>query len=94
MAASRDLGMREISDDRGLEMELQAPDEETMIRVAVADLDDRFASIETSRIEMTVRRLVGEWFARARLKLFVGIIAERHAREELQQLPSSDQPRV
>jgi hypothetical protein len=66
-------------------MELQALDEEAMIRVAVADLDERFASIDTSRIEMTVRRLFGEWFARARVKTFVGIIAERHARAELQQ---------
>ena len=39
-------------------MELQAPDEESMIRVAVADLDNRFASIDPSRIESTVRRLV------------------------------------
>jgi hypothetical protein len=67
-------------------MELQAPDEESMIRVAVADLDDRFASIARSRIEGTVRRLVHEWFRRAHVKVFVGIIAERHARAELQQL--------
>jgi hypothetical protein len=66
-------------------MELQARDEEAMIRVAVADLDDQFASIDRSRIEVTVRRLVREWFGRARVKIFVGIIAERHARTELQQ---------
>jgi hypothetical protein len=66
-------------------MELQAPDEEAMIRVAVADLDDRFASIDRSRIEGTVRRLVHEWFAHSHVKVFVGIIAERHARTELQQ---------
>jgi hypothetical protein len=64
-------------------MDLQPPDEETMIRVAVADLDDRFASIDRSRIEATVRRLVRSWFARSRVKIFVGIIAERHARAEL-----------
>jgi len=66
-------------------MELQAPDEEAMIKVAVADLDGRFASIDRSRIEGTVRRLVHEWFARSRVKNFVGIIAERQARSELQQ---------
>jgi hypothetical protein len=66
-------------------MELQAPDEEAMIRIAVADLDDRFATIGRSRIEGTVRRLVHEWFTRAHVKVFVGIIAERHARTELQQ---------
>lgn len=65
-------------------MELQAPDEEAMIRVAVADLADRFGSIDTSRIDVIVRRLVSEWFARARVKTYVGIIAERHARAELQ----------
>ena len=66
-------------------MDQQVLDEEAMIRVAVADLDGRFASIERARIERTVRRLVHEWFERARVKNFVGIIAERHAREELQQ---------
>lgn len=65
-------------------MELQAPDEESMIRVAVADLDNRFASIDPSRIESTVRRLVRDLFAHARVKIFIGIIAERHARSELQ----------
>jgi hypothetical protein len=65
-------------------MELQAPDEEAMVRGAVADLDDRFATIDRSRIEGTVRRLVHEWCARSRVKSFVGIIAERHAREELE----------
>jgi hypothetical protein len=66
-------------------MELQSPNEESMIRVAVADLDDRFASIDRARIEGTVRRLVHEWFERAHVKNFVGIIAERHARSELEQ---------
>ena len=55
-----------------------------MIRVAVADLDDRFTSIDPSRIETTVRRLVRDLFAHARVKIFVGIIAERHARTELE----------
>jgi hypothetical protein len=66
-------------------MELQAPNEEAMIKGAVDDLDDRFESIDRSRIEATVRRLVREWIARSRVKVFVGIIAERHARLELQE---------
>ena len=73
-------------------MELQTPDEETMVRSAVADLDDRFSSIDTIRIESTVRRLVRTWFARARVKNFVGIIAERHAREELQEIAAASAP--
>jgi hypothetical protein len=64
-------------------MELEGPDEETMVKVAVADLDDRFESIDRPMIEATVRRLVHEWLGRARVKTFVGIIAERNARAEL-----------
>lgn len=67
-------------------MNLQAPDEEAMIRISVADLDHRFATVDRSRIDEIVRRLVGALFARARVKTFVGIIAERHAREELREI--------
>ncbi len=74
-------------------MELQAPDEESMVRVAVENLADRFETIERSRIESTVRRVVRGWFARARVKIFVGIIAERGARAELQQLPTGTSTR-
>ena len=69
-------------------MDLQAPDEESMVRGAVADLDGRFASIDRSRIESIVRRLVHAWFTSARVKTFVGIIAARHARAELEQVGS------
>ena len=67
-------------------MNLQPPNEETMVKVAVADLKDEFAAVDKSRIEATVRRLVHSWFTRARVKSFVGIIAERHARAELEQV--------
>ena len=67
-------------------MELQAPDEEAMVRVAVQHLADRFESLERTRIESTVRRVVNDLFARARVKIYVGIIAERGARAELQHL--------
>ncbi|HEY5171417.1 MAG TPA: hypothetical protein VIK54_06790 [Acidimicrobiia bacterium] len=69
-------------------MELQAPDEESLVRVAVENLADRFDSIERSRIESTVRRVMHDRFRRARVKVFVGIIGERGARAELQQLPA------
>jgi hypothetical protein len=65
-------------------MELQPPDEETMVKVAVADLDDRFESIDRSKIETTVRRLVRDLLAKSRVKIFVGIFAERRARAELE----------
>ena len=67
-------------------MDPQAPDEETMVKVAVTDLDDRFESIARSRIEATVRPLVRDLLARARVKTFVGIIAERRAKAELKKL--------
>jgi hypothetical protein len=67
-------------------MEPHAPDEETMVKVAVTDLDGRFESIDRSRIEATVRPLVRDLFERARAKTFVGIIAERRAKSELKKL--------
>jgi hypothetical protein len=67
-------------------VDIQAPDEETMVKVAVADLDDRFESIDRSKIETTVRRLVHELFMRSRIKSFVGILAERRARAELRRI--------
>jgi hypothetical protein len=59
-----------------------------MVKVAVADLDDRFRSIDRPRIEATVRRFVRDLLARARVKTFVGIFAERRARAELIKLGS------
>jgi hypothetical protein len=53
-----------------------------MVKVAVADLDDRFRSIDRPRIEATVRRFVRDLLARARVKTFVGILAKRRARAE------------
>jgi len=67
-------------------VEPQAPDEETMVKVAVADLDDRFRSIDRPRIEATVRRFVRDLLYRARVKTFVGILAERRARAELKKI--------
>jgi hypothetical protein len=64
-------------------MELQVPDEEALVRAAVADLERQFVSLDRSRIEASVRRFVGELFHHARVKNFVGLIAERHARAEL-----------
>ena len=56
-----------------------------MVRVAVADLGRRFTAVDSVRIETTVRRRVGELLPQARVKTFVGVIAERQAREGLQQ---------
>jgi hypothetical protein len=64
-------------------MEPQPPDEETMVKVVVAGLDDRFEAIDRSKIETTVRLLVRDLLAQSRVKTFVGIIAERRARTEL-----------
>lgn len=71
-------------------MELQPPDEEALTCVLVADLADRFPSIARARIEEIVRPIVAEWFAHARVKSFVGIIAERRARNELRRVVESE----
>ena len=75
-------------------MDLQVPDEESMVRVAVADLDERFSSVDRLRIESTVRRTVHDWIVRARIKTYVGIIAERHARAEIARFERSGVVRV
>jgi hypothetical protein len=64
-------------------VELQPPNEEGMVRTAVVSLAERFDAIDSDRIEETVRRSVDELYGQARVKSFVGIIAERRAREEL-----------
>ena len=69
-------------------MELSPSDPTTAIRVAVANLDARFPSLESSQIESIVRRRVEELFAQSRVKNFVGILAERDARNQLLQLAS------
>jgi hypothetical protein len=60
------------------------PDEQTMVRAAVAELDAKLPSVQRSRIEPTVRRIVRWWLTRARIRTFAGIIAARQAREELE----------
>ena len=54
---------------------------------AVANLSARFVVIDEAHVEATVRRCVGESLAEARVTTFVGIIAERRARLELQKKP-------
>ncbi len=54
-----------------------------MVSVATGNLRRRFPTIEPARIETVVQQRVREWCARARIKHFVGIIAERDARNEL-----------
>jgi len=70
-------------------MELQTPTEESTVRSVSAHLTEQLPALAPARIESTVRRLVGEWRARSRIKLFIGIIAERHARIELRELTAS-----
>jgi hypothetical protein len=59
------------------------PDENAMVRAAVADLEDQFGDVDTARIEETVRKHLDKRFAQARVKTYVGIFAERDARAEL-----------
>lgn len=63
-------------------------DEAKIARVVTAHLDARFPSVGTEQIEAIAERRVHERFAHARIKNFVGILAERDARAELLRLAS------
>ena len=54
-----------------------------MVRVAVATVDRKCRSDDHQHVEDAVRRHVHELFGQARIKTFVGVIAARHALEEL-----------
>ena len=70
-------------------MELEGSNDDIAVRIATAALADQFARLERSHIEATVQRHLDELHARARVTTFIGIFAERHAREELQKLERS-----
>lgn len=65
-------------------MELPSANEASMVRTAVSNLEERFATIDHDRIASTVERRVQERCANARITTFIGIIAEREARAELE----------
>ena len=69
-------------------VELKPPSEDALISVVVADLAERFPSIDHARIEAIVRPIVTECFTEASVKTYVGIIAERRAWKQLRQLNS------
>ena len=71
-------------------MELKAPDEDAMIRAAVADLESQFDAVSTPVIDAVVRRHMDRRFAQSRVKTYLGIFAERDARAELQKTISED----
>ena len=64
-------------------MELQPPNEEGMVQIAVAELAQEFEATDRDRVEAAVRNSVAKLWDQARVKSFIGIIAERHAREQL-----------
>ncbi len=65
-------------------MKLPLANEASIVRTAVSNLEERFANIEHDRTASTVERRVQERYANARITTFVGIIAERDARAELE----------
>lgn len=65
-------------------MELGSTSEDAMVRGAVSHLAERLATVDEERIESTVRRYVEQRCANARVTTFVGILAERGARNELE----------
>ena len=54
------------------------PDAEAMVHAAVAGLD-RKVDADRERVEKTVRKHVDMLFRAARIKTFVGVLAERRA---------------
>jgi len=65
-------------------MELKTPSEDAMVHTAAAGLERRFPTLSRPRIEDAVRRWIRKLCARSRVTTFVGIIAERRARVDLQ----------
>jgi hypothetical protein len=55
-----------------------------MVRAAVSNLSRRFTTVDQARIESAVERRVQARCANARVTTFVGIIAEREARDDLE----------
>ena len=56
------------------------PDEPTMVKIATADVERRYPTLDRSHLEATVRSSVHRWCERSRVKTFVPIIAARDAR--------------
>ena len=51
-----------------------------MVKIATADVERRFPTLDRPHVEATVRSSVHRWCERARVKTFVPIIAARDAR--------------
>jgi len=64
-------------------MELQQPDEETLVRNATDGLKTTDPAADGGRVERRVREIVHDLCVHSRVKNFVGVIAERRARDEL-----------
>jgi hypothetical protein len=66
-----------------VDAEQPVSDAEAMVRTVVADLERRFTGCDREHVERTVRKHVDTLFEHARIKMFVGILAERRALEDL-----------
>jgi len=58
------------------------PDTDAIVRAAVSDLAPR-VDADRDRVEQAVRKHVDELFEHARVKTFVGVLAQRRALVEL-----------
>jgi hypothetical protein len=65
-------------------MDLAAAEIETMVSVAVEDVRNHLPLVSRPEAEATVRRRIDWWSDHARVHNFVGILAAREARAELQ----------
>jgi hypothetical protein len=64
-------------------MELQQPNEETLVQNATDSLNSMDPTADRGRVERRVREIVHDLCAHSRVKNFIGVIAERRARDEL-----------
>jgi hypothetical protein len=70
-------------------VELQHTDEESIVRTAAERLEAEYPAVDHALVRQRVRDLVHDLCAHARVTNFVGIIAERRARDELKRARAS-----
>lgn len=64
-------------------MDLGAQDETAMAQLAARDLQQQFTEVNADDVDALVREFVQRRFEAARIKAFVGVLAERDARAEI-----------
>jgi hypothetical protein len=69
-------------------MQVQQPNEDALVRNATERVSATEPRVERDRVERRVREIVHDLCAHSRVTNFIGVIAERRAREELRRSAS------